>query len=328
MARLRIGRSSPAVTARKAEGDDGLDQAQRILVGLEDLRDTPVREIMTPRVDVVGLPIPVSAAELARAVRQSGHSTFPVYDDDLDNLVGVLYVRDLFRAGWEIDRSFTPAWGTSQPSDPLQDAASPSADPDQPDSSGGFGGSPSTAAGSGGPPGTSAAVDPLAARRSAPSPLDISRRIRQPYVVPESRMVLDVLADMRHDRRAFAVVADEYGGMAGIVTVKDLLGALVGDLRDEFDRGGEPDFIRVDRERWLVDGGVSVDELRDRLGVAVPDGEYVTLGGYLFDVFGHIPEEGERIRVDDWEYRVVEMDRRRVAKVVVRHFDPADAEGS
>ena len=236
-----------------------------ILSALEELRDTSVREVMTPRVDVVGLPIPVQAADVARAARTSGHSCFPVYDDDLDHLIGILWVNDLFRTGWEID----------------------------------------------GRNGGEAGAD-------RPSPLDISRQLRQPYLVPESRLVLDVLSDMRRDRRAFAVVVDEYGGMAGVLTVKDLLSALVGDIRDEFDRGGEPDIIRVDRTRWLVDGSASIDDVREKVGIELPEGEYVTLGGYLFDVFGHIPEEGEKVPFDGWELRVAEMDRRRVAKVVVQ----------
>jgi CBS domain containing-hemolysin-like protein len=225
---------------------------------------------MTPSVDVVGLPIPVHGSDVARSVRESGHSRFPVYDDDLDHLVGVLFVNDLFRAGWELDSQN----GTSRS-----------------------------------------------------TPLDISRRLREPYLVPESRLVLEVLADMRHDRRAFAVVVDEYGGVAGVLTTKDLLSALVGDLRDELDPGDEPAVIRVDRSRWLVDGGTSIDDLRARLGADVPEGEYVTLGGYLFDAFGHIPKEGERWTHSGWEFRVAEMDRRRVAKVVVQ-APPIDFEGT
>ena len=243
-----------------------------ILAALHDLRDTTVREVMTPRVDVVGLPIPVHAADVARAVRQTSHGCFPVYDDDLDHLIGILFVNDLFRSGWELDVR--------------------------------------NGDGAGGP--------------DKPTPLDISRRLRQPYLIPESRFVLDVLADMRRDRRAFAVVVDEYGGVAGVVTVKDLLAALVGDLRDEFDPGGEPDIIRVDGTRWLVDGGTSVDDVRDQLGIDLPEGEYVTLGGFLFDAFGHIPAEGERLRQAGWDLRVAEMDKRRVAKVVVQAADDED----
>ena len=109
---------------------------------------------------------------------------------------------------------------------------------------------------------------------------------------------------MRRQRRAFAVVVDEHGGVEGVLTVKDLLGALVGDLPDEFDPDDEPDVVRVDGSRWLVDGRMSVDDVRDRLDINLPEGEYVTLGGFLFDGFGHIPAEGESLDVDGWELRV------------------------
>ncbi len=264
--------SRPGRSRRREES--GEDQERLILAALHDLRDTTVREVMTPRVDVVGLPIPVHAADVARAVRQTGHSSFPVYDDDLDHLIGILLVNDLFRSGWALDVR-----------------------------NGSGGGEP-----------------------DKPTPLDISRRLRQPYPVPESRFVLDVLADMRRDRRAFAIVVDEYGGVAGVLTVKDLLAALVGDLRDEFDPGGEPEIVRVDGTRWLVDGGASIDDVRDQLGVDVPEGDYVTLGGFLFDAFGHIPEEGEKLTHDGWELRVAEMDKRRVAKVVVQAASDVVAE--
>ncbi len=251
-------------------GGNGGDQEQLILAALVEMRDMTVREVMTPRVDVEGLAIPVRSADVARAVQRSGHSCFPVFDEDLDRLIGILYVNDLFRAGWEIEERDADA----------------SSEPDR------------------------------------PSPLDISRQIRQPYLVPESRLVLDVLADMRRNHRAFAVVVDEYGGVAGVVSVKDLLGALVGDLRDEFDPGTEPDVIRVDQTRWLVDGGATLDEVAEILGTEIPEGEYVTFGGYLLDALGHIPEEGERLARGAWEFRVVEMDKRRIAKVVALAVGP------
>ena len=147
--------------------------------------------------------------------------------------------------------------------------------------------------------------------------------------MPESRLVLDVLAEMRRQRRAFAVVVDEHGGVEGVLTVKDLLGALVGDLPDEFDPDEEPDVVRVDGRRWLLDGRMSIDDLADRLGIELPEGEYVTLGGYLFDAFGHIPLEGETHRFGAWELRVAEMDKRRIAKVVAKRATapPGDADG-
>jgi CBS domain containing-hemolysin-like protein len=134
--------------------------------------------------------------------------------------------------------------------------------------------------------------------------------------------VLEVLAEMRRQRRAFAVVVDEHGGVEGVLTVKDLLGALVGDLPDEFDPEDEPDMVRVDGNRWLMDGRMSIDDVRERLGINVAEGEYVTLGGFLFDAFGHIPSEGESLVVDGWQLRVAEMDKRRVAKVVAKRLIP------
>jgi len=264
----RSRRRGPAqsTTGTEATGlpvDGGADaQEQFIIDALHDLRDTVVREVMTPRVDIVALTIPLTVEGVSRAIRESGHSCFPVCGESLDDLIGVLFVNDLFRAGWTV--ASTDEGGSS------------------------------------------------------PDPIDISRRLRQPFLVPESRLVLDVLAEMRRQRRAFAVVVDEHGGVEGVITVKDLLGALVGDLPDEFDPDEEPEVVRVDGRRWLVDGRTSVDELADQLGIDLPEGEYVTLGGYLFDAFGHIPEEGETHDLGDWQFRVSEMDKRRIAKVVIR----------
>jgi magnesium and cobalt transporter len=156
--------------------------------------------------------------------------------------------------------------------------------------------------------------------------LEISRKVRQPYFLPESLGILEALADMRKHRRAVAVVVDEYGGVAGLLTVKDLLEPLVGDLHDEFDVEDEAHIVRVDNTRWLIDGQTNVDDVRERLGMDIAEGEYVTLGGLLFERFGHIPSEGEEVRVGDWNLRVVEMDKRRVAQVVATHA--ADATGS
>jgi CBS domain containing-hemolysin-like protein len=160
--------------------------------------------------------------------------------------------------------------------------------------------------------------------------LEISRKVRQPYLLPETLGVLEALADMRKHHRAVAVVVDEYGGVAGLLTVKDLLEPLVGDLHDEFDEDEEALIVRVDNTRWLIDGQTNVDDVRERIGIEIPDGEYVTLGGLLFERCGHIPAEGEAVRVGDWDMRVVEMDKRRVAQVVATFAggDPGAAPAS
>jgi putative hemolysin len=278
-------------------GRGGAAQEQFIVEAISDLRDTVVGEIMTPRVDVVALSIPVTADDVTRVIRESGHSCFPVYDDNLDDLIGVLFVHDLFRAGWKV-QSGRPEAQRAMVADP-------------------GGGAPAAEA-----PTAEAATDPV--NPAIPDPVDISRRLRQPFLVPESRLVFDVLAEMRRQRRAFAVVVDEHGGVEGVLTVKDVLSALVGPLPDEFDPDDEPDVVRVDGSRWLVDGRMSVDDVIDRLGIDLPEGEYVTLGGFLFNGFGHIPSEGEVLNVDGWELRVAEMDKRRIAKVVARRLTVPD----
>lgn len=237
------------------------EHERSILASLERLRSTTVREVMTPRVDVVALRAPVSADDVGRAVRESGHSRFPVYHDDLDSLDGVLFVKDLFRVHEEL------------------------------------------------------------------TPAVIARRLRSPLLVPERSRVLDVLSDMRRRRHAFAVVIDEHGGVEGVVTVKDLVSELVGELPDEFDREpAEAEVVRVDASRWLVGGACPVDRLRSEVGAPVPEGDYVTVGGFLFDRFGRIPTEGEVVEHHGWEFRVTEMDRRRIAQVVLRA--PSDTDTS
>jgi CBS domain containing-hemolysin-like protein len=243
------------------------EQELQIQRGLETLRGMTAREVMTPRVDVAALEDPVRYVDVAGAVRRTGYSHYPVYSDDLDHLLGVLFVKDLFNLG------------------------------------------------------------PLGSDQVPPTE-EVSRRLREPFVVPESRAALDLLAEMRRARRDFAVVVDEYGGVSGVLTINDLVSELVGDLRDEFDRSAPPPIHRVDDSSWLVDGSAPVDDVRTEVGTPLPDGDYVTLGGFLFDAFGKIPAEGDELSHDGWSFRVTRMDRRRIAKVVVQALPrPEEATG-
>ncbi|MGH8989109.1 MAG: hemolysin family protein, partial [Acidimicrobiales bacterium] len=275
------------------------EQERVIVEALSDLRDMDVREVMTPRTDVVALTTPVSAEDVAGAVRASGHSAYPVVNEGLDDVVGVLYVNDLFRSRRWRDEPLSPEVVRAQETLPS---------------------GPGVASGT---PRLSIAKTAEGREPTGLSPIEISRRIRQAYVVPESRPILAALVEMRAHRRGFAVVVDEYGGVSGVLTVKDLLEPIVGELHDELDVDEPPSIVRIDGTRWLVDGQTNVDDVRERLEIDVPEGEYVTLGGFILDELGHIPLEGEIVRVGHWELAVREMDKRRIALVLVRRQEQA-----
>jgi putative hemolysin len=256
---------------REAPIDDPADVQERLIVErLGDLRTTELTEVMTPRVDVTFLSMPVTPEAVADAIRDSGHRAFPVaINDELDQVDGVLFVSDLFRSS-KPARSFPT---------------------------------------------------------SLPDTTEISRKVRRPpLLLPESMGVLEALAEMRAQRRTFAVVLDEYGGVAGVATLRDLLEPLVGDLSDEFDEDEEPDFTRIDASRWLIDGQAAIDEVAEHLGVELPEGDYVTIGGYVLERLDRIPEPGDSVLVDGWELRVQSMERRRITEIVARRvIDAASA---
>jgi CBS domain containing-hemolysin-like protein len=247
---------------QRPEEDPTSIQERFIVERLADLRTIELREVMTPRVDVTFLSMPVTPEAVAEAIRDSGHRAFPVsLNDELDQVDGVLFVSDLFRSS---------KGARSLPT-------------------------------------------------SLPDTTEISRKVRRPpLLLPESMGILEALAEMRARKRTFTVVLDEYGGVAGVATVRDLLEPLVGDLSDEFDEDEDPDFARIDASRWLIDGQASIDDVAEHLGVELATGDYVTIGGYLLERLDRIPEPGDTVVVGPWELRVQSMDRRRITEVVAR----------
>ncbi len=221
-----------------------------IIDALLDLADRPVREAMTPRIDLVTLQEPVTIEDVRKVVAATGHSRYPVIAGDVDDLLGLLYVKDLL---------------------PRQD------DPD---------------------------------------PVEIGRMLRRPHFVPETTSILATLTEMRKRRYAIACVVDEHGGVEGIVTAKDLLAELVGELQDEYDPG-VPSIVRIGRRNWIADGRVAVEDLAAEIGREFPAGPYTTVAGLFMDVAGQVPEEGDSVRVDGVELTVLQMDRNRVDRVDV-----------
>jgi CBS domain containing-hemolysin-like protein len=139
---------------------------------------------------------------------------------------------------------------------------------------------------------------------------------RQMLIVPESRKLRPLLIDMRRERRHLALVIDEHGGTAGIVTLEDLLEELVGEIRDEYDVR-ELGVERLDERRYLVPGSLRIDETAARLGVELPEGDYETVAGFLMDRLGRIPTRRDAVEHDGWRLRVRSMQRRRVVQVLI-----------
>jgi CBS domain containing-hemolysin-like protein len=219
--------------------------------GIVDLDQTLVREIMTPRVDVVSLPATASVAEARRAAIAAGHSRFPVYGETIDHVTGILHVRDLLRA-WE------EGWGETSIADLVRPAA----------------------------------------------------------FVPETRTVAQALAEMR-TRAHVALVADEYGGFAGMVTLEDLLEEIVGEIHDEHEREDAP--LRAEGGgAWLVSGLAHAEDLERVFGVDLGERDYDTVGGFVTSTLGRVPVSGETFASRGLAVEVIEADARRVWRVRVR----------
>ncbi len=239
-------------------------EALAIHARVDQLSELELRDVMTPRVDVAYLTTPVTPEEIAEAVRDTGHSCFPVVNGDLDEVEGVLFVNDLFRS-----TTAKRAIGVS-----------------------------------------------------LPTTNEIARKIRRPFMLPETLDLLESLDEMRKQRRTFALVLDEHGGVAGVISIRDILEQLVGDLSDEFDEDEEPTIVRIRQDRWLVDGQTHVDEVEAALGVAIPEGEYVTVAGFVLDLAGEIPTAGTTYKFGDWTFRVQSVERRRINELVIEYHPP------
>lgn len=233
-----------------------IDAAEReILESLFKLADRPVRDVMTPRLEVAALGLGDTEDDARRAINASAHSRFPVVTagGTLDDIVGILYAKDLFRT--------TPTGGT------------------------------------------------------------IDRFLRDPVYIPESMPILAALQQLRRQRISFGVVLDEHGGVDGIVTVKDLIAELVGEIQDEYDPR-EPTMFRLGDRMWMVEGRVPVEELSEQIERALPEGPFSSVGGLYLWAAGTIPTPGESVDVGGVRLTVLRMDRKRIDRIRVEVTEP------
>jgi putative hemolysin len=229
------------------------EEEKKLLDHAVALRDVKMREMMTPRAEVVALPLGATVDDVEQAVRKRGFSRVPIYDETIDNVVGVVFARDLL-----------------------------------------------------GHPGS------------------VEQILRKPKIVPEQALAGKFLHEFRNGEVGLAVVVDEHGGMAGVVTLEDFLERLVGAIEDEHD----PEVMtgrKVSNDSWLISGRASLDMLREKYGISLPEGEYETVAGWLLEELDSIPEPGEYVDLGPWRVRVVAADARRIKRVLIRKMQTRSA---
>jgi CBS domain containing-hemolysin-like protein len=241
----------------RSSGKEGeLDDAElSLLTRAISFTEKVAADVMVPRVSIDALSRHDSVSDLRRLARETGHSRFPVYGEDLDEIVGVVHVKDSFKV--------------------------------------------------------------VAERRSISPVADIATTA---MAVPASRPLDDLLIDMQRQSRALAVVVDEYGGTAGIVTIEDLLEEILGEIIDEHDQHDEHDQAAVDSDpgdKREVAGLLNRHDLDEQFGLHLPDGHFETLGGFLIAQLGRFPQSGEVITYHGWTFEVRSMEGHRIDRVAV-----------
>lgn len=232
-----------------------LEESQKdMLNNIFEFDDITAAEIMTPRTDVAAIEVSEPLTEALALAIDNGYSRLPVYEEDIDHILGILYIKDLL-----------PYVG-----------------------------------------------------RALPKTVTIRKLLRDTYFVPDTKKCDELFEEMNEKHLQMSIVVDEYGGVAGIVTIEDLLESIVGNMQDEFDHE-EEEITQLDEDSFEVDGNLSIDELGELLDRDFPEGDYDTVAGFLLDLLGHIPEEDEEtvIEYEDLVFTVQEMDDRRIEQVLV-----------
>lgn len=244
----------------ESESFEHLNPSEKDMIrGIVELSKTTVKEVMVPRIDVVFIASDSEIQDLIDCVVETGHSRFPVYKDTIDNVIGVLYAKDLLKYTYKNEA------------------------------------------------------------------IDIESIIRKPYFVPESKRLDSLLREFKLKRVHIAVAVDEYGGVSGIVCLEDILEEIVGEIQDEFDNEIE-DILEIGKNSFLCDARVAIEDLNEQLRMDVPNEDYDTLGGFVFDLFGKIPVKFEKVTYGNADFIIQDMDGHKIktVKIVKRNDVPLD----
>lgn len=241
-----------------------IEESQKEMINnIFEFDDISASDVMTHRTDITAVEISDTIDDVLKAAINDGYSRIPVYEDELDNIKGVIYVKDLL---------------------------------------------------------------PLVGRQVYDR--TIRSIMRDVVFVPESKRCGDLFTEMTESRIQMVIVSDEYGGVAGLVTIEDLLESIVGNIRDEYDEDEEEEVERVDETTITVDGTTDISDIEEELGVNLPDGEYDTIGGFIMSELGRIPKEDENpaIESEGYLFTVVEVDERRIERVKIEKLPEPENE--
>lgn len=225
------------------------EQEKEMIESVIEMSDTQVAEIMTPRTDIVALPKDADFNRVREVIRTKGYSRIPVYDDTIDSIQGVLYVKDIIM-------------------------------------------------------------------REGDGPFQLAALLRPPLFIPETKPVRELLREFQRQKIHFAIVLDEYGGTAGLVTIEDILEELVGEIADEYEQSEPADFQRIDEHTVELDARMNIHDVNHEFGLTLPqDQDYDTIGGFVFAQLGRIPRAGERCDYQNVRMEVLKAGPRRVLRL-------------
>jgi CBS domain containing-hemolysin-like protein len=269
----RPRRGMPIVTEEEIKtlvdaGEEGgviEEEEKEMIYSIFEYTDTVAREVMVPRMDVLAIDVETPLLEAMDAVIHHNHSRVPVYQDSIDNIVGILYAKDLLKVLHEKGRA-----GANQ--------------------------------------------------------VRVADLLRPAAFTPESKKVSELFEEMQKRRIHMAIVIDEYGGTAGIVTIEDILEEIVGEIQDEYDQAEELEIQPAGEHEWLINARANLGDVNDALQVHFPVDDADTLGGFIYAQLGKVPLPGDEVRHENVLLKVINVAGRRIGKVKVQLLadEPAD----
>ncbi|MFW5808292.1 MAG: hemolysin family protein [Spirochaetota bacterium] len=228
------------------------ESKKQMIRGIMELSKLCAREIMIPRVDITALSIDTPLKQVISVTNQEGHSRIPVYDGTIDQIQGILYVKELLAFVLDRRRKF-----------------------------------------------------------------ELKRYLHKPLFIPETMPLDELLVEFKKKRQHLAIVVDEYGGVAGLVTMENILEEIVGDIHDEFDEHEKPECIPLNGHTYDVDSRMSITDLNEQIGTDLPDDEFDSVGGFVFDLFGKIPVKNEIIEYRNYAFKIKEIEGTRINRIIL-----------